>query len=596
MSLEIKKREDIKAEDKWNVEEVYSNVEEWEVDFTKLKEEAEKITEYVGKLSQGEELLKYLKLDENISRLAERLLVYAFLRSDEDTTNTLFQSLKGKIQVYLSELMAKGAFFIPEILSINEDKLKSEIARNPELETYQFMFDQILRRKAHTLSIEMEELMASVSDCLSAPSNIFNMFSNADLKLPNITNEEGMKVELTEGNYSIYIKSKDRRVREEAFKALFDTYKGFRNTMATALTSSIKNFAFNAKTRNYSNSMEASLKPNNIPVKVYENAVETINKHLGSLHRYVKTKKKLLGLDDMHMYDLYVPVIDMPNTHIKFDEGIKIVKEALKPLGKEYLSIFQEGIDNRWIDKYENKNKKSGAYSWGSYDTMPYVLLNYNYTYNDVSTFAHEMGHSLHSYYSRREQPYVYADYTLFCAEVASTVNECLLINHLIDKEKDKNKKLFLINQQLEQIRTTVFRQIMFAEFEKITHEKIDAGMPLTADDLCSIYKELNVKYFGEDMIVDDEIAMEWSRIPHFYRDFYVYQYATGYAAANSFVNMILQNGKESVEKYIGFLKSGGSDYPINILQNAGVDMMSPKPIEDTIKRFDELLDMLEEL
>lgn len=596
MSLQIKKREEIKQEDKWNIEEVYSNIEDWEVDFTELKEKAEKITDYVGKLSQGEKLLEYLQLDEDISRFAERLLVYAYLRSDEDTTNTLFQSLKSKMQVYLAELMAKGAFFVPEILSINEGDLKEEIARIPELQLYQFMFDEILRRKQHTLSAEMEELMASVSDCLSAPSDIFNMLSNADLKLPNIKNEEGVEVELTEGNYTIYIKSKDRRVREEAFKALFGTYKGFRNTLATALTSSIKSFSFSAKTRKYRNSMEASLKPNNIPVGVYENAVETINKHLSSLHRYVRLKKKLLNLDEIHMYDLYVPVIDMPRDHIEFNHAVELVKEALAPLGEEYLSIFQSGIDNRWIDKYENKNKKSGAYSWGSYDTMPFVLLNYNYSYNDVSTFAHEMGHSLHSYYSRKEQPYVYADYTLFCAEVASTVNECMLINHLIDKEQDKNRKLFLVNEQLEQIRATVFRQIMFAEFEKITHEKIDAGMPLTADDLCAIYKDLNIKYFGEDMIVDDEIAMEWSRIPHFYRDFYVYQYATGYAAANSFVNMIFKDGKEAVEKYKAFLKSGGSDYPINILQKAGVDMMSPKPIEDTIKRFDELLDMLENL
>ncbi|SHH66978.1 oligoendopeptidase F [Clostridium grantii] len=593
--MEIKKREDINAKDKWKIEKIYKDLEEWEKDFDLLKKMANEIPSFMEKLSEGDKLLEYLKLDEKISRLAENLLVYAFLKSDEDTANTTYQSYKNKIQTYLAELMAKGAFFIPEILSIDEEKLNSEIEKNQGLQLYKFMFEEILKRKPHTLSSEMEELLASVSDCLSAPSNIYNMFSNADLKLPKIKNEEKEEVELTEGNYSIYIKSKDREVRENAYKALFGAYNVFRNTMATTLTSSIKNFSFNAKTRKYENSMEASLKPNNIPIQVYENAIETINNNLDSLHRYVRIKKKLLKLDTMHMYDLYVPLIDLPKDHIEFDDAVKLVSDALAPLGENYLQEFNKGVQNGWIDKYENKNKRSGAYSWGSYDTMPYVLLNYNYTLNDVSTFAHEMGHSMHSYYSRKNQPYVYANYTLFCAEVASTVNECLLINYLINKEKDKNKKLFLVNQQLEQIRTTVFRQIMFAEFEKITHEKIDEGMPLTADDLCAIYRKLNIKYFGEDMIMDEEIDIEWARIPHFYRDFYVYQYATGYSAANAFVNKINVCEEKALEKYLSFLKSGGSDYPINLLQKAGVDMTSPKPIEDTIKRFNELLDILEE-
>jgi oligoendopeptidase F len=593
--LEIKKREDIKLQDKWKVAEIYENLERWEADFTLLKEMSNEISSFMGTLSKGEKLLEYLQLDERISRLAEKLLVYAFLRADEDTANTTYQSYKNKIQTYLSELMAKGSFFVPEILSIDEKHLNQEIEKVDGLKIYDILFEKILKTKPHILTTEMEELLAGVSDCLSSPSNIYNMFSNADLKLDKIKDEEGKEIELTEGNYSIYIKSKNREVRKSAFKSLFGSYNVFRNTMATTLISSIKNFSFNARTRKYQNSMEASLKPNNIPSEVYENAIETINKNLDSLHRYVRIKKKLLKLDDIHMFDLYAPLIDMPNDHIEFDEAVDLVTNALASLGKDYLDQFKKGVKEGWIDKYENKNKRSGAYSWGSYDTMPYVLLNYNYTLNDVSTFAHEMGHSLHSYYSRKTQPYIYADYTLFCAEVASTVNECLLINYLIDKEKDKNKKIFLVNQQLEQIRTTVFRQIMFAEFEKITHEKIDSGEPLTADDLSSIYRNLNIKYFGEDMVMDEEIDIEWARISHFYRDFYVYQYATGYSAANAFVNRINGNEKDAVKNYLVFLQSGGSDYSINLLKKAGVDMTTAKPIEDTIKRFNELLDILEE-
>jgi oligoendopeptidase F len=592
--LKIKKREDINSQDKWKVAEIYENLERWEADFTLLKEMSNEISSFMGTLSKGEKLLEYLQLDERISRLAEKLLVYAFLRADEDTANTTYQSYKNKIQTYLSELMAKGSFFVPEILSIDEKHLNQEIEKVDGLELYDMLFEKILKTKPHILTSEMEELLAGVSDCLSSPSNIYNMFSNADLKLGKIKDEEGKEIELTEGNYSIYIKSKNREVRKSAFESLFGSYNVFRNTMATTLISSIKNFSFNARTRKYQNSMEASLKPNNIPSEVYENAIETINKNLDSLHRYVRIKKKLLKLDDIHMFDLYAPLIDMPNDHIEFDEAVDLVTNALAPLGKDYINQFKKGVKEGWIDKYENKNKRSGAYSWGSYDTMPYVLLNYNDTLNDVSTFAHEMGHSLHSYYSRKTQPYIYADYTLFCAEVASTVNECLLINYLIDKEKDKNKKIFLVNQQLEQIRTTVFRQIMFAEFEKITHEKIDAGESLTADDLSSIYRKLNIKYFGEDMVMDEEIDIEWARISHFYRDFYVYQYATGYSAANAFVNRINGDEKDAVENYLLFLQSGGSDYPINLLKKAGVDMTTAKPIEDTIKRFNELLDILE--
>jgi len=454
--------------------------------------------------------------------------------------------------------------------------------------------ENILKEKPHVLDKKEEELLAAASDCLDAPSSIHNIMTNADMKFGNIKDEDGEEVELTEGNYSSFIKSKDRNVRKAAFERLFGEYKSFENTLATTLSSSIKVFNFGAKIRNYNSALEASLKPNDIPTEVYTNAVKTINDNLSSLHRYVKLKKKLLGLEEMHMYDLYVPVIEVPKEHVEFDKAVEMAVEGLNPLGKEYLDIFQGGINGGWIDKYINKGKRGGAYSWGGYDTKPYVLLNYNYELNDVSTLVHEMGHSIHSYYSRKEQSYYYAGYTLFCAEVASTTNEALLIHHLINKETDKKKKLYLINQELEQIRTTVFRQLMFAEFELYTHESFEKGLPLTAQDYNAKWHELNVKYFGPDMVVDSDIDVEWSRIPHFYSDFYVYQYATGYAAASAFANSILNGEKDAVEKYVGFLKSGGSDYPIEILKKAGVDMTTSKPLEATINRFNELLDMLE--
>lgn len=591
----VKTREEINEKDKWDINKIYVSDELWESDFKHLKEDAVQLKAYVGKLSDPAQLLEYLQVSEKISRAAETLFIYAHLKYDEDTTNSKYQSLRDKIDTYLSELRSYEAFFIPELLSLPEGSVERSLEQVPDLKLYDFMLKDILKLKPHTLSKAEEELLASVSDCLEAPHNIFGMLTNADMTFPVVKDEDGSDVELTEVNYSGFIRSRDRKVRQDAFKALFNTYEKYQNTFSASLTSSIKNFIFNSKVRKYNSALESSLKPNDIPVEVYENAINTMNSNLSVLHRYVKVKKKLLGLDEIHMYDLYVPLVEIEKQHIEFNEAVEIVKEGLRPLGNEYLGIFEKGIESGWIDKYENKGKRGGAYSWGSYDTMPYVLLNYNYELNDVSTLAHEMGHSIHSYYSRKNQPFVYADYTLFTAEVASTTNEALLINHLINNEKDKKKRLYLINQELEQIRTTVFRQLMFAEFEKITHESIENGNPLTSIDLCRIWHDLNVKYFGPDMVVDKEIDMEWARIPHFYSDFYVYQYATGYAAASSFARSILNDGEKAVERYITqFLKAGGSDYPINILKKAGVDMTTPKPLEDTMRRFEELLDMME--
>ncbi|WP_238918471.1 oligoendopeptidase F [Clostridium sp. YIM B02555] len=590
---ELRKREEIEDKFKWNINKIYTNIETWEKDFESLKSQAMKLNEYSGKLTNGEKILEYLKFNEEISRKAENLFIYAHLKYDEDTSNTTYQALMSKIDIYMAEFASYTAFFVPEILSLEDKFIEAEINRVSELKNYKFLIEDILKEKPHILSKEMEELLAAASDCLDAPSAIHSILTNADMTFGKLEDEEGNEVELTEGNYSSFIKSKNINVRKAAFERLFGEYDKLKNTLATSLTASIKTFNFSSKVRKYSSALEASLKPNNIPLDVYRNAIKVINDNLNSLHRYVEIKKKLLGLDEIHMYDLYVPVIEIEKEKIEFNTGVDTVLEALKPLGSEYLDIFKSGIKDGWIDIYENKGKRGGAYSWGGYDTMPYVLLNYNNDLQDVSTLAHEMGHSIHSYYSRKEQPYHYSSYTLFCAEVASTTNESLLIHYLIENEKDEKKKLYLINQELEQIRTTVFRQLMFAEFELYTHETLEQGIPLTADEYNKAWHDLNVKYFGSEMIIDKEIDVEWARIPHFYSDFYVYQYATGYAAASAFSKSILEGKEDSVEKYKGFLKAGGSDYPISILKNAGVDMMSNAPIEATIKRFNELLDMI---
>ncbi|WP_255992984.1 oligoendopeptidase F [Clostridium perfringens] len=592
----LRRRDEIPEGDKWRIDKIYETPAKWNEELNNLKEEAPKLKDFEGKLGNKEDLKAFLLLNERLSRKLGKLYVYAHMRSHEDTSNPEMQSLVNKIDPYSAEFSSYTAYFVPEILSLKEGTIENFINEDKDLEQYKIYFEMILNEKPHILSKEVESVLASVSDCLGAPESIYSMLTNSDMTFGEILDESGRKVELSEGNYNSFIKSKDRKVREAAFKLLFGTYKKYENTLATSLSSSIKNFVFESKTRKYNSSLEASLKPNNIPVEVYYNALKTVDENMDALHRYVRIKKKLLNLDEIHMYDLYVPVIECKKEHLEYKDAISLVEEGLKPLGKEYLDIFNKGISEGWIDVYENKGKRSGAYSWGSYDTMPYVLLNYNYELNDASTLAHEMGHSIHSYYTRKTQPYIYGDYSLFCAEVASTTNEILLIHHLIEKETDKNKKLYLINQELEQIRTTVFRQLMFAEFELKTHEAIENGESLTSEVLCKMWKDLNIKYFGEDMNVDEEISIEWARIPHFYSDFYVYQYATGYAAASSFANSILSKGEEAVEKYKGFLKAGGSMYPIDTLKMAGVDMTTAKPLKDTFNRFNELLDMLEEI
>lgn len=593
MSKEVLLRKDVKDEHKWAIEKIYTSNEAFEEDLKVLKEKAPVLMKYKGKMHEKDALLSYLKDFETYTRKLENLYVYASMKSHEDTTNNEQQVVLSKIAQYAAQYSAMISFFVPELLSLDEKTINSYL-EDDDLKMYRFYIESIVKEKPHVLSPEKEELLATFSDSLNAPDDIFSIFTNADMTFSDVKDSKGETYPLTEGSYSQYIKSKDRVLRENAFKELFTTYGRYKNTLGQTLAANMKTFNLVAKIRNYSGPIEASLSPNNIPVAVYDNSLETINEGISSLHRYVELKKKLLKIDELHMYDLYVPIIDVPDEDIPFDEGVNLALEGLKPLGEEYLSIFKKGIEEGWVDIYENKGKRSGAYSSGTYDTAPYILLNYNGDLRDVSTLVHEMGHSIHSYYARANQPYVYGDYTLFVAEVASTTNEKLLIHYQIEKETDPMKKLYLANQELEQIRTTVFRQLMFAEFEKVTHETIQEGTPMTGEDFSSLWLELNKKYFGDEIVVDEEIEIEWARIPHFYSDFYVYQYATGYAAASAFAEKILNEGEEAVEKYLGFLKTGGRNYPVETLKIAGVDMTSKAPLEATIRRFNELIDLIE--
>ncbi|MFO7611152.1 MAG: oligoendopeptidase F, partial [Clostridia bacterium] len=451
--------------------------------------------------------------------------------------------------------------------------------------------NEILRRKAHTLSAEGEEILAKSSEATSGPQEIFSMFNNADIKFPGIEDEEGARVELTKGRYITFMESKDRNVRKAAFDALYDTYAGYKNTLAAAYTSSIKAMKFYSEARGYASSLEASLDADNITTDVYENLVGVINDNLGLLHRYVKVRAGALGMDKINMCDIYVPLVVQDDSKYTFEQACDTVAESLGALGGEYVSLLRKGFESGWIDVYENKGKTSGAYSWGTYMSHPFVLLNYQGTLDNIFTLAHEMGHSLHTYYSCATQPYIYSGYKIFVAEVASTVNEILMIRHMLAKTTDEGKRAYLINHFLETFRGTVFRQTMFAEFEKQCHGSYGRGMPMSGDDLCSVYHGLNGKYHGSSCENDEKIKYEWSRIPHYYRSFYVYKYATGFSAAAAIVKMIEEEGKPAVDRYMEFLKAGDSGYPLDILRKTGVDLSTPAPIEAGMRMFAELLD-----
>lgn len=593
----LPRRKEIEQQYKWKLEDIYASNDEWEKDFVKVKKLIPQMAQYKDKLADSSTtLLQALKLSDELSSLTERVFVYARMRRDEDNTNATYQALADRAKSLSIEVSGALSFITPEIISIPEQKLQEFLNKEPELEVYNHYINEILRQKKHVLSSNEEALLAATGEIAGAARDIFTMLNNADIKFPNIKNEKGEEVELTKGNFIHYMESGDRRVRQDAFKALYSSYIKQKNTLAASLNANVKKNIFYSRARKYPSALEASLDPDNVPKSVYDNLINTIHNHLHLMHRYVALRKKVLQLEELHMYDLYTPLVKEMNKHIYYKEALEIVEKALQPLGDDYIKALKMGFNEGWIDVYENEGKTGGAYSWGAYTTHPYVLLNYQGTMKDVFTLAHEMGHALHSYYTNKHQPYIYSQYKIFVAEVASTVNESLLMHHLLKNTKDQNEKAYLINHYLDEFRGTVFRQVMFAEFEKIIHEKAENGEALTPQLLSEIYHYLNVQYFGDQMFVDSEIDMEWSRIPHFYNSFYVYKYATGFAAATSLSRQILEEGQPAVDRYIGFLSSGDSDYPIEILRKAGVDLSTPQPIVDALKVFEEMLDQIEKL
>ena len=590
------RREEISNEFKWRMEDIYPTEEAWEADYQKASESVPVIKSFEGTLGDSaEQLCKMQETYDDINWAVEKLHVYANQRMHENTANAYYQGLVGRVQVLVVQLMEATSYIMPEILAIPEENFKAML-ESEVLAKYRTYFSRILRKKAHVLSSEMEELLAGAREVGEGPSDIFMMFNNADIKFPVITGEDGEPIEITHGRYGRFIESQDRAVREAAFKGLYESYGKFINTIAATYRANVKQECFFAKARKYPSSLAAALDNSAIPVSVYDNLIETVHSFLPTLHKYVSVRKQKLGLDELHMYDLYVPMIGDVDKKIPYEEAKQIVLEGLKPLGEDYLALLKEGFENGWIDVYENEGKRSGAYSWGAYGTHPYVLLNYNDSLNHTFTLAHEMGHALHSYHSDAAQDFIYAGYKIFVAEVASTCNEALLIHHLLENSKDDAEKAYLLNYFLEQFRTTLFRQTMFAEFEKIAHEKAEAGETLTAEKLCDIYYDLNKQYFGEDIVVDKEIALEWARIPHFYTPFYVYQYATGFSAAIAISSKILAGESGIVEKYKKFLSGGSSLDCIDLLKLCDVDMTEKKPVEDALKVFEEKLEEFAQL
>lgn len=587
-------RASIEKKFKWDIDTMYKSQEAIDQDIKKVDEIIGELKTYKGKLADSKEnLYKVLTDSEKASRILQNLYVYTHMKQHEDTRKNENQAKATKTEMLSTELSMATSYMVPEIIAMDESKLQ-EYLSDEKLSFYKKHVDEILRDKPHTLTEKEEEILAAASDLSGIAENVYEMFSFADLKFPEIKDEKGETVQITHGNYSAFLKSKDKRVRKDAFDAVYSTYDEYKNTFASTLYGGIKSEIFYAKMRNFKSAIEGSLFQDDISVDVYNNLIDAVDESLDTLNKYVDLRKKYLGIDDMHMYDLYVPITSNFDMKVTYEEAQEIILKALKPLGEEYLSVVKKAFDERWIDVYENEGKQGGAYSWGSYDSSPYILMSYKDDLNSLFTLIHELGHSMHSYYSRSNQEYLYSSYKIFVAEVASTLNELLLVNYLLENSKSKEERIYLLNYYLEQFRTTVYRQTMFAEFEKITHEKVENKEPLTAKEFTEIYYDLNKKYYGKSCIVDEPIGLEWARIPHFYSDFYVYKYATGFSAASALSEKILKEGDVAVKKYIEFLKSGGSEYPLNQLKSAGVDMEKKESIENALNVFKNLVNELE--
>ena len=595
---ELKTRDQIDSKYKWNIEAMIPDESVISGELETIKKEAEAYGEdFAGRLTESADtLLAAFQERDDIWRRLEKIYVYARMRRDENNAETKYQAMADQCNSVIAAVSASMAFFTPELLSASEENILAYIDAAPGLEIYRFAICDTMRQKAHILTQAEENILAQMSEITGATNDIFTMLNNADIKFGTIIDEDGDETEVTHGNFIKFMESHDRDVRKNAYNAVYDAYKELINTIASAYNYNTKTDVVSARIRKYESARAAALSGDNIPAEVYDNLVAEVHKNLPAMHRYVELRKKLLGVDKLYMYDMYVPLIKLPETSVSFEEGLDIMRDALQPLGEEYLTKMNKGIEEGWIDVYENKGKTSGAYSFGCYDSYPYILLNYTDTLKDVFTIIHEMGHSMHSRYTRDEQPYIYGSHSIFTAEVASTVNESLLMQHLLRTEDEKEMRKYLLNMHLEEFRTTLFRQTMFAEFEDITHKAIESGETLTAEWMCQQYEELNAQYYGSAVEKDDVIRYEWARIPHFYNAFYVYKYATGYSAATAISKKILTEGKPAAQDYIRFLKTGESDHPIELLKIAGVDMSSPLPVQQAMETFNQLLDEFESL
>ena len=592
----IRQRDQIPAEDKWAIEDLYATDEAWEQELATVAEDQAYLASFAGRLAESAQvLLQYLTAVEKINAKGELLANYCMRKSDEDTRVAKYQAMVGKFMSAFVALSAATSFETPEILAISDETLADFFAQEPGLERYRRYLNDTRRRKEHILTPAEEKLLAAAGEMANAPDSIYGMFADADMKFPDAIDSEGKAYPLSQGTFVPYEESADRELRKSAYENLYHSFANFKNTAAAVLNAQGKQLKFFADARKYPSTLDAALDATNVPTSVYLNLIEAVHQNLDKMHRYVRLRKKLLGVDELHFYDVYTPLLADVDKKIPYAEAKKTIYEAVVPLGEDYRAILQEGFSSRWVDVYQNEGKRSGAYSAGA-AVHPFVLMNYNETLDSQFTLAHEMGHAIHSYLSNKHQNPIDADYVIFVAEVASTCNEALLMEHLLSKTTDKKERAYLINHFLEQFKGTLYRQTMFAEFELNIGRMIGEGQTLTAETLCAEYRRLNEMYFGPDMVVDDEIAMEWARIPHFYYNYYVFQYATGYSAAIALSRKILSEGESAVQDYLGFLSGGCSKSPIDLLKGAGVDMTSPEPVNQALQLFGELLDEMEKL
>lgn len=594
---DIPQRSDIDEEYKWNLNDIYPNLEEWEKDYQFVESNLGKFDDYRGNLGKsGDITLEYFRLDEEISKILENLYVYAYLNKDSDTRVSEFQGLADRAAAINIKYGEAVAFVEPELQKISEKKLQKFISKTDGLKDYQHYFDNLIRQREHTLSSEQEELLAMAGELYRSPSKIFEALTEADLVFPIVVNEKGDSVRLTRGRYYLMLLSTDQEVRRRAFLARTEAFDKIKNTNAAVLSSSLKKDLFLSRVRKYNSTIEMALGADNVPVEVYDNLLNTVYSHVGSLNKYMELRKKVLGLEDIHLYDAAVPIVEGVDVKVSYEEAKVILEKAFQPLGDEYIKTIKTALNSRWIDVYETEGKATGAYSWGTYTSHPYMLMNYNGTMDHMFTLAHELGHAMHSYQSNKTLPYATADYPLFLAEVASTFNENLLLDYLMKNTDDKKQKLVLLDQWINNFLGTVFAQVIFGEFERNAHKMVQEGSPITVESLNKIVRDIDKKWYGDTVVIDDGYALNWGRISHYYRTFYVYKYATSFCASTALAKSVLDGKEGAIEKYMTFLQSGGSDYPIEILKKAGVDMSSPEPIEQAMQLFDSLVIQMEEL